>query len=265
MHSHLLLRRRVNHIISFLDPDYQEAEEIDEEIMHTLCNLHRIFPDWTICTCRFMHSNFFYVSDNFRNLLGLDPESGIEAFHLDNFFDRLHPADMADFNKGIHVLEELLRKEDPDEHHKFRFVFNYRVLRADGRYICIHDEKAMIPLNNGQRLYFMLLRDISHEGTFSGFKITAYKEGYSEKVLEYYAASQATAQLTPRENELIPLMRQGLSIKEAASYLGISPNTVRNMRQKLFEKFQVNNVIELLNRLEITVGDFNRTDLAAAV
>jgi DNA-binding CsgD family transcriptional regulator len=258
MHSHLQLRRRVNHIISFLDPDLGEAEEIDEEIMHTLCNIHRIFPEWTICTCRFMHSNFFYVSDNFRNLLGLDPAAGIETFHLDNFFDRVHPADMTDFNKGIHVLEELLKKEDPEEHHKFRFVFNYRVLRTDGRYICIHDEKAMIRLKNGQRLYFMLLRDISHEGTYSGFKITVYKEGYSERVLEYYAASELGAQLTPRENELIPLMKQGLSIKEAAGCLGISPNTVRNMRQKLFEKFQVNNVIELLNRLDIS-------GLAAAV
>jgi DNA-binding CsgD family transcriptional regulator len=123
----------------------------------------------------------------------------------------------------------------------------------------------MFPLKNGQRLYYMLLRDVSNELPFSGFKITAYKEGYSEKVLEYSAASQTTTQLTPRENELIPLMRQGLSIKEAAGCLGISPNTVRNMRQKLFEKFRVNNVIELLNRVEITMGNFNRNDLAAAV
>ncbi|KAA2242688.1 PAS domain-containing protein [Chitinophaga agrisoli] len=258
MHSHLLLKRRVNHIISFLDPDHREAEEIDEEIMHTFCNLHRIFPEWTICTCRFMHSNFFYISENFRDLLGLDPSIGIETWHLDNFFDRVHPADMADFNKGIHLLEGLLQKEDPEEHDRFRFIFNYRVLRTDGRYICIHDEKAMIRLKNGQRLYFLLLRDISHEGTFSGFKMTAYKTGYNEKVLEYYAASEATAQLTPRENELIPLMKQGLSIKEAAGCLRISPNTVRNMRQKLFEKFQVNNVIELLNRLDVS-------GLAAAV
>jgi DNA-binding CsgD family transcriptional regulator len=109
----------------------------------------------------------------------------------------------------------------------------------------------MIRLKNGRRLYFMLLKDISHEGTYSGFKITAYKEGYSERVLEYYAATELSAQLTPRENELIPLMKQGLSIKEAAGCLGISPNTVRNMRQKLFGKFQVNNVIELLNRLDM--------------
>ncbi|WP_298737459.1 LuxR C-terminal-related transcriptional regulator [uncultured Chitinophaga sp.] len=251
MYSHLQLRRRVNHIISFLDPDQREAEEIDEEIMHTLCNLHRVFPGWTICTCRFMHTNFFYVSDNFRDLLGLEPATGIEAFHLDSFFDRVHPADAADFNKGIHLLEALLKKEDPADHHRFRFVFHYRVLHTDGRYICIHDEKAVIRLKNGRCLYFMLLKDISHENTYAGFKMTAYKEGYSEKVLEYYAAAEASAQLTPRESELIPLMKQGLSIKEAAACLGISPNTVRNMRQKLFEKFQVNNVIELLNRLDV--------------
>lgn len=265
MHSHLTLTRRVNHIISFMGPDYTEAEEIDEEIMHTLSNLHQIFPDWAICTCRFMHRNFFYVSDNFSDLLGWGNGDEPDIFQLDNFFKHLHPADMDDFNKGIHFICELLGKEDPEEHHKFRFVFNYRIRRPDGRYICVHDEKAMIRLKNKQSLFYMLLRDISNEVPFSGFKITVYKKGASEKVLEYHAAGQTSAQLTPREIELIPLMKQGLSIKEAAGYLGISPNTVRNMRQKLFEKFQVNNAIELLNRIDISQENFNRDNLAAAV
>lgn len=264
MHSHLLLARRVNHIISFLNPDHTEAEEIDDEIIHTLSNLHKIFPSWAICTCRFMHSNFFYVSDNFGSLLGLD-ELHTASFQMEDFFSRLHPADMEDFSNSVHILNDLLQKEDPEEHHKFRFVFNYRVQRKDGIYISVHDEKAMIRLRNNQYLYYMLLRDISHEMPFSGFKITAYKEGYSEKVLEYHAAGQTSNQLTPRESELIPLMRQGLSIKEAAAFLGISPNTVRNMRQKLFEKFQVNNIIELLNRLDTHPERFSRNRLATAV
>lgn len=38
-----------------------------------------------------------------------------------------------------------------------------------------------------------------------------------------------------------------LTNKEIACRLNISHNTSRNIRSKLFEKFKVNNVVELLN------------------
>ena len=75
----------------------------------------------------------------------------------------------------------------------------------------------------GLVLYYFLFRDISGETVFSGVKVTVYKDGMGEKkILEYNAASKLS-RLTSHEAELIPLMRQGLSVKEIAWHLGISP------------------------------------------
>jgi DNA-binding CsgD family transcriptional regulator len=44
------------------------------------------------------------------------------------------------------------------------------------------------------------------------------------------------------------LIRSGLSTKEMAWQMNISHHTVRNIRQRMFEKFKVSNSIELINR-----------------
>lgn len=247
MHTPLSLARRTNNIIAYVtNPARLEQEDIHEEVMHTLQNLQKIFPSWVICTCRFMHQGFFYVSDNASDLLGIDTEMLASALQVEAYFNRMHPADIEDYSRGLQVVSEIYQEEDPEERHKLRFVFNYRMHHTDGRYIHLHDEKAMLPIRNNLNLYYMLLRDISHETPFTGVKMTCYKEG--KRLAGFSASAEAASQLSPREHELLPLMKQGFSTKEIAVMLGISHNTVRNMRQKLFQKFQVNNAIELLNR-----------------
>ena len=55
-------------------------------------------------------------------------------------------------------------------------------------------------------------------------------------------------QISKRETELVALIRKGLRTKEIADQLKISHHTVRNIRQRMFEKYNVNNSIELLNK-----------------
>lgn len=248
MYTSLTRARAANNIIAFTTSGNLQAEDIHDEIMHTLRNLQKIFPNWVICTCRFMHQGFFYVSDNAFDILGLETNILSNAMQVEAYFSRMHPADVENYISGLQMMSELLKEEDPEEHHKLRFIFNYRIQHPDGGYMHIHDEKAMLPLKNNMNLHYMLLKDISHELPFTGVKMAGYKEGHgNKKIIDYNASAQATVQLSPRENELLPLMKQGLSTKEIAHALGISHNTVRNMRQKLFQKFQVNNAIELLN------------------
>lgn len=250
MQSLFTLARKANNIIAYTATNHLQPEDVHEEIMHTLHNLQKIFPRWVICTCRFMHKGFFYASDNASELLGLDASMLADAMQIEAYLKRLHPADIEDYCKGLEQISELFKEEDPEERHKFRFIFNYRMQHADGRYMYIHDEKAMLPMRNKINLHYMLLRDISDEAPFTGVKMAGYKDGHgNKKIFEYNASAQAVNQLSPRETELLPLMKQGLSTKEIAHALSISPHTVRNMRQKLFQKFRVNNAIELLNKI----------------
>jgi len=51
--------------------------------------------------------------------------------------------------------------------------------------------------------------------------------------------------VTERERELLNCLCQGLSNKEIARELGLSPNTVRNYLQRLQERFEIRNRVQL--------------------
>jgi len=56
---------------------------------------------------------------------------------------------------------------------------------------------------------------------------------------EASAEAQAAARLSPRERELLELLARGMSRKEAARVMGISPNTVAEYVQGIYRKLQV--------------------------
>lgn len=75
-----------------------------------------------------------------------------------------------------------------------------------------------------------------------------YKQDvWQEKLAEFRPATQYI-RLSKRETELVGLLRKGLRTKEIADQLKSSHHTVRNIRQRMFEKYNVNNSIELLNK-----------------
>lgn len=51
--------------------------------------------------------------------------------------------------------------------------------------------------------------------------------------------------LTPRERELLRILAKGLSLKEAAAVLGISPKTADNQKTSLMAKLDIHNRVEL--------------------
>jgi DNA-binding CsgD family transcriptional regulator len=52
--------------------------------------------------------------------------------------------------------------------------------------------------------------------------------------------------LTRREQEIMRLVAQGISTKEIAGKLFISPKTVENHRAKIMEKLALDNVVDLV-------------------
>ena len=67
---------------------------------------------------------------------------------------------------------------------------------------------------------------------------------FPEKGAKITDASYDT--LTPREQEIMVLLAEGLSSKEIADKLFISPKTVDNHRSNIFRKLNLHNVIELI-------------------
>lgn len=218
-----------------------------DEVLQLFDSMHQLFPQWVISTCPMMHPDIHYVTNNGPHVFGYTNEYLINHASPEKYFTHIHEADQQDLFECFSFLHDLLESVPSEEHPAYRAVFHYRFKKGNGQYIYLHDEKATLRLRGAGNLYYALFRDITAEKVFAGVKVEIFmKENVLIKIKEHKPSAKRNL-LSKREGELVTLIKQGLSTKEIAWYLNISHNTVRNIKSNLFEKYNVNNTIELLN------------------
>lgn len=74
------------------------------------------------------------------------------------------------------------------------------------------------------------------------------KEAQRKELLE------RIAELSPRQKEVMDMVAEGLSNKQIAQQLGISPRTVENYRAWVMERMGASNVAELVRKVLIVQG-----------
>lgn len=243
-----VLLRTADRVTNYIQKYVNRAgTEKREEALELFDNMYQFFPHWVIMTCPMMHPDITYISNNCEHIFGYNKEYMLRNSRIEKFFNNIHPADHEDLLSCFGFVHDLLESVHPEEHVNYRMIFHYRFRRPDGQYMYIYDEKATLNLGGSGNLYYALLRDISGEKAFTGVKVEAFQQGETlEKIKEFKPSSEHLS-LSKREQQLVTLIKQGLSTKEIAWHLNISHNTVRNIKSKMFEKFNVNNSIELLN------------------
>ena len=119
------------------------------------------------------------------------------------------------------------------------------------------DEKIFKSLKAGAKGY--ILKNSSPEKILSSAR-ELYKGGspmnpeIARKVIDAFTAPKdspgkaTNLPLTKREYELLELLSQGLLYKEIGSELGITTGTVKQHIHKIYDKLQVNNRTEAINR-----------------
>ena len=248
MATEAMLMRMTDKINSYIQRYVRLAgAEKRDEVLELFDNMHQLFPHWVISTCPVMHPDIHYMTRNSVHVFGHDKDYLVNSMSLQQYFDHVHAADQQDLQECFSYLHDHLESIPSGEHTAFRSVLHYRFKKSNGQYMYLHDEKATLSLRGSGNLYYTLFRDVTLEKTFSGVKIELFRQDPGlNKIKEYKPSAERTV-LSKREGELVSLIKQGLSTKEIAWHLKISHNTVRNIKSKLFEKYNVNNMIELLN------------------
>ncbi len=71
----------------------------------------------------------------------------------------------------------------------------------------------------------------------------------AKTIMSYAVISQTTHSFTPREREVILYLSKGLTSKEIAIELSMSPRSIEDIRLRLHKKMSVKNATELLAKL----------------
>jgi DNA-binding CsgD family transcriptional regulator len=189
-----------------------------------------------------------FYSLNFGKILGYNINKK-SAYGMHFLKDKIHPNDANDLAKnGISILK-LLLQFSPEERCSYKFINEYRVLNAAGVYINMIEQEQVLALDaKGNMWLTMSTIDISpNQGRLTGLQsqIFNFKTGRIVQFKNEHASGNSTL-LTPRETEVLQLIKKGLLSKEISNSLFISVHTVNTHRQRILEKLQSDNAIEAI-------------------
>lgn len=68
----------------------------------------------------------------------------------------------------------------------------------------------------------------------------------AQKVLDYFKPSENKSPLSPKENEVLALLSQGLSYKMVADKLGVSYTTINTHTKRIYEKLHISSLGEAI-------------------
>lgn len=243
------LVRASKSIIGFLEGHSKtNSRSTVEDFLPQLHMLQNIFSQWVLLTCPIKHTSTRFITENSNSILNIKPDFFKKIYAPEFLYAQVHEDDQPHVHQCFQYVSEFFKNSLSEEYPKMRYALQYRYRRQDGSYITLHDEKCALSLPDGSVLYYTIMKDITQETIFAGVKLDIYRQRVVLEKIDTYRPHSASNNLSKRETELVGLLKKGLSTKETAYRLNISPYTVRNMKQNMFEKYKVNNVIELLNK-----------------
>ena len=191
-----------------------------------------------------------FASWNFTTILGYD-EEGIHEPTNDYFDSKVHPEDMTKMMRnGVYALR-FLYSLPLEERRNHKFVCEFRVRNGEGKYIRVIEQQQALALDSKNNIWLSLsVLDISpiQDGLpdVTG-RVVNYKTG-SVTVLEEPSKKtpEGLQSLTPRQTQILELVKEGLLSKEISDRLSISIHTVNTHRQRILEKLSVDNSIEAI-------------------
>jgi DNA-binding NarL/FixJ family response regulator len=91
----------------------------------------------------------------------------------------------------------------------------------------------------------MALKSAQSGGTFFADSVRNIIRSYLEELEQPRESKDPLSRLSPREQEVFPLLADGLSTKEISKRLYISPKTVETHKYNIMEKLQVKSIADL--------------------
>lgn len=224
-------------------------------------------PNSFNAVCNFKTNKFIYLSENVTKWLGHPAEEFIEkGFKM--LFEINKDVDVA---KMIARQQEYLRKmTEPGFDYTVPFLVEFAAdyRRADNVYVPVYQMAVVLEFEPGgdTRTFFTIWIETSAAGKIPvpkpvikralkefnrlifGPGITNGRRDSSTELIKIKAPYYQAPRLTKKEKELLLYLSQGLPLKSIAAKMKVSYFTSESHRKSLFQKFDVKNVAELIQK-----------------
>ncbi|UPK72441.1 helix-turn-helix domain-containing protein [Chitinophaga filiformis] len=193
--------------------------------------------------------SFEYVSDNPLFLCGYTAEEVLQLGY-EFYFRHVPEKDLELLNLINEAGFDFYAGVPVDERKLYSITYDFHLIHKDGKHILINHKLTPLFLTQDGRLWkSMCIVSLSHHQSPGNVRI--YKQGSAE-MWELVAGKKIWRKsekptLSERETEVLRLHAQGLSINQIAEKIFVAPDTVKYYRRRIFERLEVNNIVEALS------------------
>lgn len=231
-----------------------DISEISEMLAHNpLLNQTLLLQGSALAVKDITRMHYPLILGDVENVCGWSKElffkEGVEAL-----IARIPLADRPGVEEMTKLINAYVAALPPEKLKSFRAIFDYRLMRKDGRVARICQESIVLKTDSKGNILFLLalVSDISYVKRIQKQHLHL-TDGKEHLLFEVDDSNQCKPVdlLTKRELEILKLLNLSLTSDQIAKRLFISPNTVNTHRQKMIRKMGMSDTTDLINFLKI--------------
>ena len=164
------------------------------------------------------------------------------------FESRIHPEDLIALSNTQERLFEYLQTTQANKILEYKLVYEFRVLNSDNKYVRIISQHQVLEIDeNGNPWLVMGIADLSPNTVpLDNIKIQVVNFITGKTLPLNKFEEKELIEFTPREKEILLLVKSGMLSKEISSRLSVSIHTVNKHRQNIMQKMNADNIIEAI-------------------
>lgn len=197
----------------------------------------------------YKEKGFEYVSDNPLFLCGYTVDE-VQEMGYDFYLKCVTKKDIQLLLKIQKIAFDFYETIPIGERIDYSISYDFHLKNKEEKKILVNRKLTPLFLTDSGKIWKAVsILSLSSSNDSGNVKI--YKKG-NQRYLQYneeggFWESPQVIELTEREKEIIHLSIRGFKVDEIANHISVSANTIKFHKKKLFEKLEVDNIIEAMS------------------
>lgn len=169
----------------------------------------------------------------------------------DIVYNRLHPEDLVEKRMLEYEFFKFVDSLSAEEKLNYQATCRIRIRNSQGDFTCVDNTTQVIGPSPAGKIWLILCTySLASDQKWTGDISPIIKNNRTGNITSLSFSDKRKHILTPREKEILLLIKEGKASKQIADILNISVHTVNRHRQNILEKLSVSSSIEAIMAVE---------------